>query len=369
MPTALDNPWQDGNDPNLLPRSIRQAFRELEDDFEVRKLGGGLLHQSFHVRAGSVEYVLQRVSDVFAPEIHDNIHLITEHLRSRDLPSFRLLTTRAGAYTAGSPAEGSWRLLTHLGGISLERLSSTDQARSAGALVGRFHTALMDFEGPLAPLGIPYRDTPRYIEALRSALSRHPEHRLHSEIAPLAAKIFEAFDSLGPAPTRPAVPNRVLHGDLKLSNLLFDEASLEAFALVDLDTLMWGPLWMDMGDAWRSWCNVSREDDSEASFDLQIFEASALGFFDAWGARMSSAELESLVDAPERLALEVCTRFATDSLEEDYFGWDASSYPAAGEHHAAHARGQWRFFEQAHACRAERSSILSMAAKQVRRDA
>jgi hypothetical protein len=250
--------------------------------------------------------------------------------------------------------------MPHLGGASFRRLESVAQARSAGALVGRFHAAMRDFDRPLAPMGIPYRDSALYLAAMREALDRHRGHRLAAEITPMGERVLAAFEELGP-PIE--VESRVIHGDLKLENLLFESREGpgrdRAFALIDLDTLMRAPLWMELGDAWRSWCNSSGEDTREARFEMSYFEASAQGFFEGYGFTLSEPERSSLVTATERLTLELCARYVTDTLEECYFGWDESHFAGRGEHNAVRAAGQWRFYEAACECRSERAAILT----------
>jgi Ser/Thr protein kinase RdoA (MazF antagonist) len=363
QPTRAPAPpdaWLDGDDPALVPEAVRQAFPQLDrGPIGLRPLSGGLLHQSFHLRVGDVEYVLQRVSDVFAPEIHDNIQAVTAHLAAHGLPAAPLLPTRQGELSVELGALGRWRLMPHLGGVAFDTLQSTEQARSAGALVGRFHAALRDFRAPLAPMGIPYRDTSRVLRTLRAALESHRSHRLAAEVTPLGIRVLEAFESIGSAPD---VPLRVIHGDLKLSNLLFESAEgpgrERAFALVDLDTLMQGTLWMELGDAWRSWCNPAGEDAAEVGFEMDFFEASVRGFREGHADVLSQGECDSLDTAPERLALELCARFVTDALEECYFGWDSARFPGRGEHNARRAFGQWRLYESAAETREERAAIL-----------
>ncbi len=351
--------WHDGSDPKVLPGAVREAFAALSGPIAIRPLSGGLLHRSFHVRARDAEYVLQRVADVFAPEIHDNIEAVTGHLSAKGFPTTRLVPTIDGRSSVSLGAEGRWRLMTHLGGVSFRRLRSEAQAESAGRLVGRFHVAMVDFDRPLAPMGIPYRDTGRILASLRDALEAHADHRLAREMEPLGRKVLGAFRELGPARETPL---RVVHGDLKLENLLFEAREPpgcdRAFALIDLDTLMRAPLWVELGDAWRSWCNAAGEDTADARFEIAFFEASARGFLRAPGIEVSEAERESLVTAVERLTLELCARYVTDALEESYFGWDAGRFPGRGEHNAVRAAGQWRFFEAARAGRRERESIL-----------
>jgi len=351
--------WGDGTELAEIPAGVREAFPVLSGSLGIRTLSGGLLHRSLHLRAESGEFVLQRVSDVFAPEIHANIAAVTRHLEQRGLTTFELVPSNVGALSIDLPGEGRWRLLTHLTGVSFHRIQSESQARSAGALVGRFHAALDDFDAPLAPLGIPYRNTPLYLERLKAALENHAGHRLASNAREVAARIDEAFARLGPAPT---VADRVIHGDLKLANLLFEASDPpgrdRAIALIDLDTLMRAPLWVEWGDAWRSWCNRTSEDDAGAQFDLAIFDASLRGFLEGYAQPISGTELDSLVSATERITLELCARFATDMLEESYFAWDRARFETAGEHNARRARAQLELFEVVSNCRGERAAIL-----------
>ncbi len=351
--------WLDGTDPKVLPASLRSAYSVLSGAVAVRRLGDGLLHQSFHVRAGGSDYVLQRVNEVFAPEIHDNIDRVTRHLAIHGVRSVTLLPTEDGAYSVVIEDQGRWRLMPHLGGVSFKQIQSDAQAHSAGMLIGRFHAALSDFDAPLAPLGIPYRDSSFYLSALRRALLSHQDHRLWEEVSPLGERILEAFDELG---STVGTPDCVIHGDLKLQNLLFESADPpgrdRAFALVDMDTLMRAPLWIEWGDAWRSWCNSNEEDEESVHFSLAIFEASLQGFLEGLGRDLSDAERRSLVTAPERITLELCMRYAADALEEVYWGWDESRFESRGDHNLARARGQWQVYRAACETRSARERIL-----------
>ncbi len=351
--------WQDGTDPDVLPSAIRDAYPALAGPVEIRPIPGGLLHRSFHVRVDETEFVLQRVSEVFAPEIHDNIHRVTNHLAARGFTTATLLLTVDGKTSALLSGLGRWRLMPHLGGVSFKRVQSGTQAHSAGQLVGRFHAALLDFDERLAPMGIRYRDTPHSLRELRSALESHAAHRLAAEVYPIGERVLAAFEKLG-SPVE--VPDRVIHGDLKLQNLLFESREGpgrdRALALVDMDTLMRAPLWVELGDAWRSWCNPSGEDTRDTRFDLSIFDESLAGFVEGLGQDLSRPERDSLATAPERITLELCARYVTDSLEERYFGWDESRFAGRGEHNAVRATGQWHLYEDACDSRPERKRSL-----------
>jgi len=322
-------------------------------------LAGGLVHRSWSVAAEGRAFVLQRVSPVFSPRIHDNIEAVTAHLAAAGLPTLRLVPTRDGAHHADLGPRGRWRLVTRLPGTGFDVCESPELARSAAALVAGFHVALRDFEAPLHPLGFVFHDTPSHLVALERATQSDRAHRLHAEVAALARRIFAAVQRL---PALPVLPGRVIHGDLKFSNVLFVRdapgAAWRAHALIDLDTLSRLPLWVELGDALRSWCNRRGEDCEEAELDLGFLRAAVEGYLAVMGAHVERAELASLVEALERIALELAARFATDALEDRYFGWDREHFPACGEHNLLRARGQLSLAEQARASRDEQRRLL-----------
>lgn len=346
---------------SVIPTEVSAAYAALEDGYEIGSGGTGLLHQTHHLyAAGGEGFVLQRVSEVFSVAIHDNIDAVARHLAARGVETFRLERTRADALYTVDRDGGVWRLMTRLPGVSFDRVQSVAQVESAGELVGRFHSALNDFDGPLAPMGIPFRDTAGYWARLESALHQHPTHPASLAVRALRDRIEAASLGLGlPEVTR----ERVIHGDLKISNVLFEAEQPPgadcARALIDFDTLLRAPLWSEWGDAWRSWCNRRGEDESVASFDLEIFEASIRGFAAGYEGQIDKKERDSLVEATERIALQLATRYATDALNESYFAWDTTRFSSASEHNVLRCEGQLSLFAAAQATRAQRQEILA----------
>jgi Ser/Thr protein kinase RdoA (MazF antagonist) len=252
-----------------------------------------------------------------------------------------------------------WRLLTRVPGVTFSACRSPAQARSAGALVARFHSALADLDHEFRPIGIPLHDTAAHLAALESTLAEVGAHRLREQVEPLADEILAAalaWEDLG------ELPARVGHGDLKFDNLVFAGPEPpdcdRATHLIDLDTVAPRPLWTELGDAWRSWCNAAA-DESGARLDLALFRASCQGWGGMSELALDAAERGSLVFGLERIALELAARFTADALRESYFAWDSEHFPASGEHQLARARGQLELWRQALATRAEREALIT----------
>jgi hypothetical protein len=131
--------------------------------------------------------------------------------------------------------------------------------------------------------------------------------------------------------------------------------------MIDLDTVGPMPLSLELGDAWRSWCNVRGEDESEARFDPDIYESSLVGYARDCALSLASDEVDALVHGVEWITLELAARFAADALAERYFGWDPSRFERAGEHNLVRAQGQWSLHQQVVACRSERAKPLRTA--------
>src|SRR5262245_52816394 len=106
---------------------------------------GGLINRTFLLTRADARAVLQHVSPVFSPRIHENIAAVTSRLEEAGVTTPRLVPTREGALFAeghvGAGA-GVWRMLTHVDGVAFDAVGSPAQARAAGALIARFHRAL-----------------------------------------------------------------------------------------------------------------------------------------------------------------------------------------------------------------------------------
>ncbi len=325
-----------------VPPQVLARYRSLAGR-PSRPFGTGLINDTFVVEGADGPAVVQRLHPVFSPAVHHDIDAVTRRLAERSLATPRLVPADDGALWVEHPRDdgsaGVWRAMTFVGGShTYDKVPSAAVAREAGALVGRFHAALdgleYDYQGRK---GRPH-DTARHLDALERALDERREHRLHARASSLASELLSAAR---PLTDFAALPARHAHGDLKISNLLFDGAD-RGLCLVDLDTVGRMNLAHELGDALRSWCNPAGEDSVEVELDAGLFTAAVEGYAGAAGAIVTPPERAMLVDGLATICMELAARFLADALHERYFGWDPSRHATRGEHNLVRAAGQWR---------------------------
>ena len=296
--------------------------------------------------------VVQKVAPLFTPEIHRDIEAITAHVAGKGLLPPRLLRTQEGALCHVDADKTPWRAMNWIPGQSPLRMEGMAMAEQAGRLTARWHLALDDLEHEFSFVRPEAHDTPLFMQLLEGALRAHSDHRLRDPVALLAEEVMEAWsawqgDLEG--------VRRICHGDLKISNLRFS-AGGEALTLLDFDTVGMLTLDVELGDAWRSWCNVSDEDSVDACFDMDLFEASAAGYLEE--CPLDREMRERLPAGVERICLELVARFAADALNESYCGWDPDVAKGRGEHNLLRARGQWALARNVRALRTDMERVL-----------
>ena len=323
----------------------------------VERFGTGLINDTFLVAAADGErYVLQALNPVFDPQINIDIDTLTRHLESKGLLTQRLRPTRDGKFWV--EIDGcNWRLATYVAGTCFDQLDNTGQAHAAGKLLGRFHRNVSDLEIELHSQRLGVHDTARHIQVLRDALIDGRQHRYYEKLAPLAEAILSSADEL---PELLPLPDRLVHGDPKISNLVFDEDGV-GVCMIDLDTLAFMPLPLEMGDAFRSWCNPLGEDKSAPLFRVDLFEAAMLGYASVTSELLEAAEWRAFVPATGIIMVELAARFATDAFNECYFGWDATRFADRSTHNQVRAAGQLALSKSLHDHQAEAEAIVIRA--------
>jgi Ser/Thr protein kinase RdoA (MazF antagonist) len=327
----------------------------------LRPASSGLINTTFLLSddRGETVAVLQRLhGGVFRPTVHLDTDGLMPFVRAAGLVTPRLIRTRAGALWHEAE-DGCWRMMSVVGSSTYDVAPSLAHVASAAGLVARFHGALAGVDWTFHHVRPAPHDTAARLMALQGAVVEHRGHRHHDEVAALADQLGKLYAQIA-RDTPAALPTRIVHGDLKLSNVRFDGET--AVALIDLDTLAHGTLDAELGDAMRSWCGRGGEDAASIGFDLPTFGAAMRGYAAAargWGP--TDDEWASLVVGTARIAAELAMRFAADALAERYFGWDRTKFASAGDHNLLRARGQASLAAAVWAARREAERELAAA--------
>ncbi len=340
---------------SLTPRIVVATHWPELADAPVVVVAGGLINHTWTLGAPP-SHVLQWVSPIFDPRIHSDIDAVTRRLVAIGITTPRLVPARGGSLWIDDSVHGCWRVQTYIAGRTLHQLPSTEAAVSCGRLVGSFHSALEDwsyrFQAPRRAI----HDTPARMEELEAALARLAGNPLEPDIRQLGERVLAAWRALEPAPQ---CPLRYGHGDLKVSNIRFSARSDEAVALIDLDTVGPLPVPVELGDAWRSWCNPAGEDRPETTrFSLELFESALRGWCTT-GPGLSPDERAALVPTIETICLELSARFCTDAVDASYFREDRGRFPVAGSHNLHRGRCQLALAESLHRQRAQAERIVA----------
>ena len=315
----------------------RRALSAFGIEGELRPIDIGLINRTYQVETPGTRFILQRVNPIFGAAVHRDIEAITERLAEHDVLTPRLVHTPEGARCA--EIDGAiYRVLTFIEGEVHHELREPSQAASVGALVASFHRALVEFEHTFAFTRPGAHVIAKHMETLRDALEAHREHPRYSAVEPTARAILNDFRAL---PKLPPLPTRIIHGDLKITNIMFESApGGEAIALLDLDTMAHDTLAVEMGDALRSWCNPAGESDPHAELDLALYRAATGTYLDGAAMFLTEEEIDAIPLGLETIALELSSRFCADALNESYFGWDRERFESASHHNLVRARSQ-----------------------------
>ncbi|MEK7183314.1 MAG: phosphotransferase [Patescibacteria group bacterium] len=297
----------------------------------VRQISTGLVNQTFKIINSDGIFALQSLHTIFPDETLGDMYTVTNFLIQQGLRVPKLIKTTSGDFFMRDHNNLRWRLYSWIDGWVHEAVADEAMAEEAGRLVGSLHQALQGLA--YQPQGsLPhFHDTPYVLSQLTELQGRLPDeakYLAHNILIEAPKTILDSAD----------LPTHVIHGDLKITNLLFNE-NQKAIGIIDFDTLIWKPRAIDVGDALRSWCNRTAEDDPEAVFDNAIFQAAEKGYSQGFSAQTDNPEHHKQV--AKQIAYELSARFLIDVVNDNYFRFDDKRYPTRTAHNLARALGQY----------------------------
>lgn len=132
------------------------------------------------------------------------------------------------------------------------------------------------------------------------------------------------------------IPKRIIHADVKISNILFDKDH-HPLAVIDLDTMMISTILYDFGTMIQSYTNTTNEDDGSAkdNFNPEMYKAVKEGFLFHLKEKLTPEEYNHL-DYAAQVAIYIQeVRFLTDYLNGSIYY--STKYP---EHNLDRTKNQ-----------------------------
>ncbi len=306
---------------------------------DIHPYGSGIINDTYLVTTSSLKYprlIQQRINTAVFPypdhvmanmrqiTLHvakkDNEHLKPDH-RSFELPT--IIAAKDGEDYVVDADGGFWRVMSYISrSRTFASIQSLVQAQEVGYVLGTFQRLLSDLDASLLYDTLPgFHITPRYLRQFDDVVSRLNLFPNTAEMAYCQKFIAQRRDFvtvLEGAKEKGEIPLRIVHGDPKLNNILFDENSGAAVSIIDLDTVKSGLIHYDLGDCLRSCCNTSTDlsqANEDVRFDLDICEAILKGYFSEVRHFITNNEIKYCYDAIRLIPFELGLRFFIDYLD------------------------------------------------------
>ncbi len=200
----------------------------------------------------------------------------------------------------------AWRFIE--GSVCDERPESTEQVETAAEAFGCFQRALTDFHPENWRLQVPnFQSFDFYREELLTLGKNSRISFVKNLILAAEQWIHKDYFSEG--------KQSYVHGDCKLTNLLFDNSCNVAKSIIDLDTVHLRSWTLDFADFVRSVCS------GNGGFNRHFYASALRGFLR--GKKISKEDfmlsMDSLIRAPSAMALMLAIRFGADHLRGNIY--------------------------------------------------
>jgi Ser/Thr protein kinase RdoA (MazF antagonist) len=332
--------------------AILQAFGLNPAGYKTETFGAGLINHTLKVSGKGEAYILQRLNTaVFKSPgaIAENLRLVQLYLKN-NYPVYLFpapLPTPSGEYLVKTTEGDFYRLLPFVtGSHSVNAVADKKEAYEAAKQFGKFSRLLAGFDTALLKYTLPdFHNLDLRFEQFKAACATATPARLVEAVneikeAKAHSEIVETYRRL----TRyNVIPLRVIHHDTKINNVLFDDNN-NGLCIVDLDTIMPGYFFSDVGDMVRTYLSPANEEEKDLS-KIQVreefFSEIYRGYLSEMGTVLTPVEKQHFIYAGKLMIYMQALRFLTDFLNNDtYYG---SAYPG---HNLVRAQNQFTLLDK-----------------------
>lgn len=322
---------------NLNPE-VLEAYGYTIEDTSIIQIGTGLINQTFLISSTKTgeKFILQQINTAVFKNpwaIANNIKAIANYL-SENSPNYlfiKPIPTINGEEMAVVDDE-YWRMLPFVGNtVSLDVLDEPNQAYEAAKQFGKLSHLLNNFDASLLQPTIPgFHDLGLRYEQFTKALSETSKELKGQAKEQIddALNLQYILDYYKSYSHRTDFPDRVMHHDTKISNVLLNENTFEGVCVIDLDTIMPGKFISDLGDMMRTYLCAFGENETDLSkikIRLPYFEALIKGYLSEMKNSLTETEKELILFSGRYIIYMQALRFLTDFLNGSIYY--PTSYP------------------------------------------
>ena len=318
---------------------VLEAYGYTKENVKITQIGTGLINRTYLLSTllEDKKYILQNINtSVFKnPQvIADNLKAIADYL-TKTYPNYlfiKPIATVNGEEMAHIHSE-YWRMLPYIPHtVSLDVLSEPQQAYEAAMQFGKLSRLLNNFDASALEPTIPdFHDLELRFEQFNLALSitskeLREQAKLQIDDALVHKYILDYFKSYS---HRTDFPDRVMHHDTKISNVLLNSETFKGVCVIDLDTIMPGKFISDLGDMMRTYLCAFSENETDLDkikIRLPYFEAMINGYLSEMKSILTETEKELVLFSGKYIIYMQALRFLTDFLSRNIYY--PTSYPS-----------------------------------------
>ncbi len=313
-------------------------------------LTSGLINHTWKIKADQGEFILQRINtQVFHhPEwIDDNIGMIAQYLQQH-APHYLFTIPVANKNNQRLIIDNElvYRAFIFIPNTTTFAVVDTPfQAKEAAAQFASFTKELIHFPIDQLHISLPdFHQLDLRYQQFEKAIQNNNTDRLSNcksliESLKDNVSIVQQFKEYI---SNPDAYKRVMHHDTKISNILFDSKG-KGLCVIDLDTVMPGYVFSDIGDMLRTYISPVSEEEKELDkieVRKEILSAIYDGYIGTIKDSITPFELDHFYLSGEILIYMQSLRFITDYLQNDiYYG---KKYP---DHNLVRALNQDRLLQ------------------------
>lgn len=302
------------------------------DQIESHKFGTGHINSTYLiiVEGKDQKFILQSINqNVFKDPliIAKNVRLVGEYLKKHH-PSYLFVGSIPTADGEEMPCVDGvyWRLTNFIpNSVAYDTLGDPKQAYEAAEQFGRLSKLLNGFDASSLRPSIPgFHDLNLRYNQFEEALANAEETLKSKASGQIEKALTHSFivDFYNSYKNSPDFPDRAMHHDTKISNMLFDKITNKGICVIDLDTLMAGKFISDLGDMMRTYVCASSENERDMDkifIRIEYFEAIIKGYLNEMGSILTATEKDLILFSGKYLIYMQALRFLTDYLNGNMY--------------------------------------------------